>query len=104
MLRRGRYSATYLQDKKTLGTGPEAADASPANHAAEFQAPVLMFHGTDDNNVDITQAKIMQSKLEGAGKRSRLVVYDGLAHDLDDSDARADMLQQSADFLLGLGK
>jgi dipeptidyl aminopeptidase/acylaminoacyl peptidase len=104
MLRRGRYSATYLQDKKTLGTGPEAADASPANHAGEFQAPVLMFHGTDDNNVDITQAKIMQSKLESASKRSRLVVYDGLAHDLDDSDARADMLQQSADFLLGLGK
>lgn len=104
MLRRSRYSATYLEDRKMLGTGPEAANASPANHAAEFQAPVLMFHGTDDNNVDITQARIMQSKLEGAGKRSRLVVYDGLAHDLDDSDARADMLQQSADFLLQAGK
>ncbi|WP_313335544.1 alpha/beta fold hydrolase [Sphingobium yanoikuyae] len=104
MLRRSRYSATYLEDRKALGTGPEAANASPANHAAEFQAPVLMFHGTDDNNVDITQARIMQSKLEGAGKRSRLVVYDGLAHDLDDSDARADMLQQSADFLLQAGK
>ena len=46
----------------------------------------------------------MQGKLEGAGKRSRLVIYDGLAHGLNDSDARADMLQQSADFLLAAGK
>jgi dipeptidyl aminopeptidase/acylaminoacyl peptidase len=63
-----------------------------------------MFHGTNDGNVDISQAKIMQGKLEGAGKRSRLVIYDGLAHSLNDSDARADMLQQSADFLLAAGK
>lgn len=104
MLRRSRFSASYFQDKDFLGIGSEAANASPANHAAEFQAPVLMFHGTDDANVDITQARIMQSKLEGAGKRSRLVVYDGLAHNLNDSDARADMLQQSADFLLQAGK
>ena len=46
----------------------------------------------------------MQGKLEGAGKRSQLVVYDGLTHNLDDSDARADMLQKSADFLLAAGK
>ncbi|WHO40857.1 alpha/beta fold hydrolase [Sphingobium sp. AP49] len=104
MLRRSRFSASYLQNKDYLGTGSDAAMASPANHAAEFQAPVLMFHGTDDNNVDITQARIMQSKLEGAGKHSRLVVYDGLAHSLNDSDVRADMLQQSADFLLAVGK
>ncbi|OHD05734.1 MAG: hypothetical protein A2095_04235 [Sphingomonadales bacterium GWF1_63_6] len=87
-----------------MGTGPEAEDASPSSHAAQFRAPVLMFHGTNDGNVDISQAKIMQGKLEGAGKRSRLVIYDGLAHSLNDSDARADMLQQSADFLLAAGK
>jgi dienelactone hydrolase len=103
-IRRSQYNADYLLQQKRMGTGSDAADASPINHAAEFRAPVLMFHGTDDGNVDISQARAMQSKLEGAGKRSRLVVYDGLTHGLNDSDARADMLQQSADFLLQAGK
>ncbi len=56
------------------------------------------------DNVDISQAKIMQAKLEGAGKRSQLVIYDGLEHSLVDSDVRADLLQKSADFLLAAGK
>lgn len=103
-IRRSQYNADYLLQQQRMGTGSDAADASPINHAAEFRAPVLMFHGTDDRNVDISQARAMQSKLEGAGKRSRLVVYDGLAHSLNDSDARADILQQSADFLLQAGK
>ena len=103
-LRRAQYDSSYLVQQQRMGTGPEAEDASPSSHAAQFRAPVLMFHGTNDGNVDISQAKIMQGKLEGAGKRSRLVIYDGLAHSLNDSDARADMLQQSADFLLAAGK
>ena len=103
-LRRAQFDSSYLVQQQRMGTGTEAEEASPSSHAAQFRAPVLMFHGTADGNVDITQAKIMQGKLEGAGKRSRLVIYDGLAHGLNDSDARADMLQQSADFLLAAGK
>jgi dienelactone hydrolase len=104
MLRRGRWNADYVVESQYLGKGAQAEEASPSSHAAEFRAPVLMFHGTDDNNVDISQARIMQGKLQGAGKRSRLVVYDGLTHSLNDSDARADLLQQSADFLMAAGK
>ena len=103
-LRRAQYDNSYLVQQQRMGTGQEAAEASPANHAAEFRAPVLMFHGTADANVDISQARIMQGKLQGAGKRSQLVVYEGLDHGLIDSDARADMLQKSADFLLAAGK
>lgn len=103
-LRRAQFDSSYLVQQQRMGTGTEAEEASPSSHAAQFRAPVLMFHGTADGNVDVTQAKIMQGKLEGAGKRSRLVIYDGLAHGLNDSDARADMLQQSADFLLAAGK
>lgn len=103
-MRRSQYYSNYLLQQQRMGTGQEAEDASPSNHAAEFRAPVLMFHGTDDNNVDISQARIMQGKLEGAGKRSQLVIYDGLTHNLNDSDARADLLQKSADFLLAAGK
>lgn len=104
MSRRRRFWADFFLQQDYLGSGKLAEQASPASHAAEFRAPVLMFHGTDDGNVDISQARIMQSKLTGAGKRSQLVVYDGLAHSLNDSDVRADLLQKSADFLIAAGK
>ncbi len=103
-MRRLQYYSNYLTQQQRMGTGQEAQEASPSNYAAQFRAPVLMFHGTDDNNVDVTQSKIMQGKLQGAGKRSQLVIYDGLEHSLVDSDARADMLQKSADFLMAAGK
>ena len=104
MVRRRQNWSDYYQVKQYLGTGSILGEASPSSYAAKFQAPVLMFHGTDDRNVDISQARIMQGKLQGAGKRSELIVYDGLTHQLDDSDVRADMLQKSADFLMAAGK
>jgi acetyl esterase/lipase len=104
MVRRRQDWSDYYQLKQYLGTGSILGEASPSSYAAQFQAPVLMFHGTDDGNVDISQARIMQGKLQGAGKRSELIVYDGLTHQLNDSDARAEMLQKSADFLMAAGK
>ena len=41
----------------------------------------------------------MVSALTRAGKRHVLVVYPGLAHNLDDSAARTDMLARSARWL-----
>ena len=104
MLRRSRWSTTYALQRDFLGTGSQADAASPAQNAKSIRAPVLMFHGTEDVNVDISQSRIMQSKLEGAGKKSRLVVYQGLEHSLVDSDVRADLLQQAGDFLLAAGQ
>jgi dienelactone hydrolase len=104
MLRRNRWNSSYLVTKDFLGTGTAAEEASPSSHAAAFRAPVLMFHGTVDGNVDISQARIMEGKLKSAGKPVSLVVYEGLTHNLDDGDARADMLQQASDFLLRAGR
>lgn len=101
MIRRDRYNIALRQ---FLGTGSAVEDASPVNHVGQFQAPVLMFHGTEDRNVDITQARAMQSRLSGAGKRSELVIYEGLEHSLIDSNVRAELLQRSADFLLAAGR
>jgi dipeptidyl aminopeptidase/acylaminoacyl peptidase len=98
-----KWGNEVVQEART-GRGAAAEEASPTSHVAAFKAPVLMFHGTDDANVDIKQARMMQSRLENAGKRSELVVYEGLAHSLVDSDVRADMLQRAGDFLLAAGK
>ncbi len=104
MLAHADNDGTYEVTKTELGHGREAEEASPTSYAAAFKSPVLMFHGTLDANVDISQSKLMQSRLQAAGKRSELVVYEGLTHSLVDSNVRAELLQRSADFLLAAGK
>lgn len=82
-----------------IGRGPHVGGASPAQHPDRFAAPVLMFHGTLDQNVDVAHSRLMKKRLEGAGKRVDYVEFDGLDHDLADSSARSDMLTRIDTFL-----
>lgn len=82
-----------------LGSGPHIMEGSPARHAGMMSAPVLMFHGTNDQNVDVEQSRTMDRELRQAGKSSELVIYPGLAHDLGTSEARGDMLSRISTFL-----
>ena len=94
-----RYYGNFLLTKDFIGAGPHIVEGSPAKNAAAIKAPVLMFHGTRDLNVELRQSKVMESALKSAGKPVELVVYPDLQHSLIDSDARADMLLKSAKFL-----
>lgn len=101
-----RYS-DYAIVNDMIGNGPHVSQGSPAQNAAVFQAPVLMFHGDWDMNVDIDQAQRMESRLKSAGKKVELVTFPGLSHSLVDSEARKRLLVQSDAFLrenLGLAK
>ncbi len=82
-----------------IGSGPHIREGSPAQNAAAITVPVLMFHGSEDQNVDIEQARTMRSRLTAAGRRVELVEYPGLAHSLNDSTARTDMLRRISAFL-----
>jgi dipeptidyl aminopeptidase/acylaminoacyl peptidase len=82
-----------------IGNGPHVRDGSPAQNAERIKAPVLLFHGTFDQNVDVEQSRLMDSRLRGAGKKVTLVEFPGLDHALDDPDARARLLSQSDTFL-----
>lgn len=75
-----------------VGTGPHVAEGSPLRRAATIQAPVLLVHGDLDVNVGVQQSRKMDSALKSAGKSSELLEFKGLDHQLDDSDARAQML------------
>jgi len=85
--------------QRQVGDEQTAAGGSPLRHTSVFEAPVLMFHGDNDLNVSIAESRAMDAALRHAGKQSRLVVYPGLDHQLNDNKAEADMLAQSDAFL-----
>ena len=87
-----------------LGSGSHIVEGSPLQNVERIKAPVLMFHGDKDLNVGVNQSRRMDSRLRLAGKASELVVYEGLEHDLADSNARAAMLDKIAAFLGGATK
>lgn len=82
-----------------IGTGAHIRQGSPAQNAAQFSAPVLMFHGDMDQNVGIGESRLMASRLRGAHKAVELVEFPGLDHQLDDSEARTAMLEKMDAFL-----
>lgn len=79
-----------------VGEGAHVESGSPARNAGKIVAPVLMFQGDQDVNVDISQSKAMDAALARAGKQHELIIYLGLENSLDDSGARTDMLSRSA--------
>jgi dipeptidyl aminopeptidase/acylaminoacyl peptidase len=82
-----------------VGSGPHVKEGSPAQNVTVFKAPVLMFQGDLDINVDIAQPRFMDKELRRAGKSSELIVYKGLEHSLRDSNVRSEVLRKSDEFL-----
>jgi dipeptidyl aminopeptidase/acylaminoacyl peptidase len=82
-----------------IGSGPHVREGSPAQNASRVSVPVLMFHGDQDRNVEITQSRVMADKLRSAGKKVELVTYPKRDHYLEDNRIRVDMLRKSDAFL-----
>jgi dipeptidyl aminopeptidase/acylaminoacyl peptidase len=82
-----------------IGSGPHVREGSPLQNVGAITAPVLLFHGDRDINVQIIHSQRMDSALRGAGKRSELVTFAGLEHDLADSAVRVQMLRRIGTFL-----
>jgi len=87
--------------KSFVGSGPDTIQGSPLRRAAEIKAPVLLFHGDLDGNVNIAHSDKMVAALKSAGDQAELVRFPGLDHQLDDSDARTQMLTRIGTFLDG---
>lgn len=82
-----------------IGTGDHVAAGSPRRHAENFKAPVALFHGTLDLNVDVRHSRAMADALKDEGKQVTYSEYDDLQHDLGDSNVRAEMLTKIDAFL-----
>ena len=94
-----RDSGDFIFEKQFIGQGPLVREGSPAQNADKIKVPVLMFHGTFDRNVWISQSEEMKRHLESAHVPVQLVTWDKLDHQLEDSEARGQMLRQSDAFL-----
>ncbi|HUE78813.1 MAG TPA: S9 family peptidase [Sphingomicrobium sp.] len=85
--------------RKFIGSGPHLVEGSPARNAAAIASPVLLVHGDMDANVLIGQSERMESALRAAGKPVEMLRYRGLDHQLDDSQARVEMLTRIGQLL-----
>jgi dipeptidyl aminopeptidase/acylaminoacyl peptidase len=94
-----RYFASARNVAEYIGSGPHIAEGSPLRNAAHIAAPVLLFHGDRDLNVLVGHSQRMHRALRDAGKRSELVVFRDLEHDLGDGTARERMLSRIGSFL-----
>ena len=90
---------TYTAIKEMVGDGPQTHEGSPLEHAAAIKAPVLLFHGDLDSNVNVRQSTLMADAIRSAHGKVELVTFEGLDHQLDDSNARTQMLRKSDEFL-----
>jgi dipeptidyl aminopeptidase/acylaminoacyl peptidase len=92
------YTNSELVDA-FVGSGPHVVAGSPSRNVDKFQAPVLLFHGTLDLNVSYEQSKLMEERLQEAGKPAKYIEYAGRAHGLRDTLARTTMLLEIDKFL-----
>ncbi len=72
---------------------------SPAAHAAQADAPVLLIHGRDDTRVPIAQSEEMAKRLKEAGKTVEFVELPREDHFLSREATRVAMLEATAAFL-----
>lgn len=92
------YTSFRFRDEQ-LGTGPHIAAGSPQRHADRFAAPVALFHGTKDLNVNVRHSRKMADSLRDVGKPVTYVEFKDLQHDLGDNKARIEMLEAIDAFL-----
>ena len=95
----GENYTSYREVAAMVGDGPHLVEGSPLRRAASIQAPVLIAHGDLDLNVGISHSRRMHAALQTAGKESELLSFKGLDHQLQDNEARAQVLLKMGQLL-----
>lgn len=82
-----------------VGDGPHITEGSPLQIANRIKAPVLLAHGDMDANVGVRQSDRMLEALKANGTQAELLRFAGLDHQLDDSQARIQLLTSMGQLL-----
>ncbi|WP_235524450.1 S9 family peptidase [Caulobacter sp. Root655] len=101
--RGGTKSVTIRYWKRFMGVDqyndPKLDTLSPAKHAAQADAPILLIHGKDDTVVDYGQSTQMLKALKAANKPVEFVSLRGEDHWLSSATTRLEMLSSAVTFL-----
>jgi len=97
----GRETASYGDLREELGVADagKIAATSPARHARNIKAPILLIHGDRDTVVLPSQSKLMADRLKEAGKVYEHIELPGENHYLTKSAMRTRMLEALEAFL-----
>jgi dipeptidyl aminopeptidase/acylaminoacyl peptidase len=102
-LRFGEDSGIYDYVKRTIGDPAKDLERmkafSPALHAPNFKAPVLLVHGFDDVTVPIDQSNRMDKALRAAGKQVHYVEIKGEGHNFLKPESRLTLFTELEKFL-----
>jgi acetyl esterase/lipase len=93
----GRAAAQFLGGTPRQVPARYAA-ASPIDHVAPGDPPMLLVHGLEDTMVPVGQSEAMAAALTAAGVPNRLILVQG-GHDLDYPMHFADLTQSLLEFL-----
>jgi dipeptidyl aminopeptidase/acylaminoacyl peptidase len=97
--REGEDFTTSNLVKDFVGKGQNLRDGSPLQHADQIKVPVLLVHGDLDANVRVSHSERMEKALRSAGGTVELLEFKGLNHQIEDGDARTQMLTKAAELL-----
>ncbi|HEX4301528.1 MAG TPA: S9 family peptidase [Rhizomicrobium sp.] len=96
----GTNSSSVKFWEQRMGTDSASFDAaSPALHAGQVRAPVLLMHGKLDTTVAYAESEEEQDALTRAGKKVELVTFDADDHYLTLAETRIKMLTTLEAFL-----
>ncbi|HKE92753.1 MAG TPA: prolyl oligopeptidase family serine peptidase, partial [Povalibacter sp.] len=77
----------------------DLATISPLQTADRIAIPLLIAHGTEDQNVPPSQSKKLHDALTKAKKPHEFVLYEGEGHGFDDPAHQIDFLRRVEAFL-----
>jgi acetyl esterase/lipase len=74
------YALQMVVGATPASNGDLYRQSSPVYYIDRNSPPTLIFHGANDNIVDVSQSKLLKQKLQQAGVKHDLIVYPGERH------------------------
>lgn len=96
-----RYYDTVYAERYMLtpGQNPDGYDSSaPVSHAAGLEIPLLIMHGTSDDNVHLLNTMQYVALLQQAGKMCDMFLYPDMNHSINGCDARLNVYSKMLDY------
>ena len=95
------YDTIYTE--RFMRTPGENSDGyvagAPLSHAARLESPLLIVHGTGDDNVHSQNTVLMTEELEKAGKQFEMRLYPNKRHGITGAATRVNLFGMITDFL-----